>query len=155
MRSEARTPDKYMEGLPEDRKAGLEKLRAVILKNLPKGFEECMGYGMIGYVVPHSLYPAGYHCDPRQPLPFMGFASQKNAISFYHMGIYADPELLKWFQEEYAKAVPTKLDMGKSCVRFKKVEHIPYELIGKLVKKIKPADWIRRYEEAFKKGGKK
>lgn len=155
MHSEALTVDEYMATLPKERKAGMEKLRAVILKNLPKGFEECMGYGMIGYVVPHSLYPAGYHCDPKQPLPFISVASQKNAISLYHMGIYADPELLKWFQDEYARVVPTKLDMGKSCVRFKKAEQIPYELIGKLVKKIKPAEWIRRYEEAFKKGGNK
>jgi hypothetical protein len=141
----------YLEVIPEERKEPIRLLRETILKNLPKGFEEAFGYGMIGYVVPHSLYPDGYHCDPRQPLPFMGFASQKNFISFYHMGIYADAELLKWFQEEYAKVSKTKLDMGKSCIRFKKPDQMPLELIGKLVKKMKPSDWIKLYEQAFKK----
>lgn len=145
------TVKEYLQAIPEERKEPIRKLRETILKNLPKGFEEGFGYGMIGYVVPHSLYPSGYHCDPKQPLPFMGFASQKNFISFYHMGIYANPELLKWFQEEYAKVVTTKLDMGKSCIRFKKPDHIPFELIGILVKKMNPKDWIELYEKQLKR----
>lgn len=141
----------YLEVIPEERKEAIHKLRDTILKNLPKGFEESFGYGMIGYVVPHSLYPAGYHCDPKQPLPFMGFASQKNFISFYHMGMYADPVLLQWFQDEYAKSVPGKLDMGKSCVRFKKIEQIPFALIGKLVKKMSVKNWVEVYERGLKR----
>lgn len=151
MQSEAKSPDQYFDELPEDRKKAMKELRAVIKKNIPKGFEETMGYGMVGYVVPHSLYPAGYHCDPKQPLPFLGMASQKNAISFYHMGIYADPKLLKWFQEEYPKHSKTKLDMGKSCIRFKKPEQIPFELLGQLVSKLTPKQWIAIYEDQLKK----
>lgn len=155
MTSAATTVDQYMAELPEDRKPAMEKLRATILKNLPKGFTEEMNYGMMGYVVPHSLYPAGYHCDPKLPLPFMGLASQKNSINFYHMGIYANPELLKWFTEEYPKHVKAKLDMGKSCMRFKKPEQIPYELIGALVKKMSVKDWIEMYERVFRNSEKK
>lgn len=151
MRSEAQTPDEYLEGLPDDRKPAMMKLRAVILKKLPKGFKEGMGYGMMGYVVPHSVYPAGYHCDPKQPLPFMGMASQKNAISFYHMGLYADAELMEWFKTEYAKRVKTKLDMGKSCVRFKKPDDIPFDLIGELVSRMSVKDWISLYEKNLKR----
>lgn len=151
MQYEATSPEDYLSQIPEERKAPMEKLRATILKNLPKGFAEGVGYGMMGYSVPHSIYPAGYHCDPKQPLPFMGIASQKNFIAFYHMGIYANPELHDWFVEEYSKVVKTKLDMGKSCVRFKKPESIPYQLIGELVKKISVDEWIETYESAFKK----
>lgn len=151
MRSEATTPDQYINEAPEERKEALQKLRKVIVDNLPQGFEEGMGYGMMGYFVPHSIYPNGYHCDPKQPLPFMSFASQKNSINFYHMGIYADKELLDWFVSEYPKYSKKKLDMGKSCMRFKKPEDIPYELIGNLVKKITPQQWIKTYETAFKK----
>ncbi len=151
MQSKALSPDEYMAALTEDRKPVMTELRKIILNNLPKGFEESMSYGMISYVVPHSLYPSGYHCDPKQALPFMSIASQKNFISFYHMGMYADSELLQWFQDEFAKVSTTKLDMGKSCVRFKKPEHIPFELIGRLVKKIKTSDWIQQYEKAYKK----
>ena len=116
-----------------------------------QGFKEGMGYGMMGWDVPHSLYPAGYHCDPKQPLPFMGMASQKNSINLYHMGIYADPKLLKWFTDAFAKVSKHKLDMGKSCIRFKKPEDIPYELIGELARKMTPQDWIEKYENAFVK----
>jgi hypothetical protein len=105
---------------------------------------------MIGYVVPHSLYPDGYHCDPKLPLPFMSIASQKNFIALYHMGIYSDPELLEWFKAEYPKYVKTKLDMGKSCIRFKKPETIPYELIAQLSTKMTPQNWIDRYESVVK-----
>ena len=110
-----------------------------------------MGYGMIGYVVPHDIYPSGYHCDSKLPLPFMSFASQKNSINFYHMGIYTDNELYNWFTSEYPKYSKKKLDMGKSCVRFKKTEDIPFDLIGELVQKINPEKWIEIYESAFKK----
>ena len=152
MTSDAKTPDEYYASLPEDRPGAMLRLREQFKKNLPKGFEECMGYGMVGFVVPHSLYPNGYHCDPKQPLPFAGLASQKNHISVYHMGLYADPELMEWFTTEYPKYSKTKLDMGKSCIRFKKPEHIPYELFGQLAKKMKPKDWIATYENAFRKG---
>lgn len=151
MTSKAATPDQYIKELPADRKEAIIQLRNTILKNLPKGFKETMSYGMIGYVVPHEIYPAGYHCDPKLPLPFVNVASQKNFIAFYHMGIYAMPEILKWFTTEYAKQSPVKLDMGKSCVRFKKPEHIPYKLIGELMKKIPVKDWIKTYEENMKR----
>lgn len=151
MQSKAATPDEYIESLPEDRKAAIQELRKVILKNLPKGFKEEMNYGMLGYVVPHSKYPKGYHCDPKQALPFMSIASQKNFVAIYHMGIYADANLLKWFTQEYAARVKVKLDMGKSCIRFKKPEHIPYQLIGELSKKVTVQQWIDKYESAFLK----
>ena len=150
MRIEASSPEEYMSKLPEDRKEAIMKLRKEIISNLPAGFKEGMGYGMIGYVVPHSIFPKGYHCDPKLPLPFAGIASQKNFIAFYHMGIYADPKLLKWFTEAHAKASPKKLDMGKSCMRYKKPEDIPYALIGELVTKITPDDWIEMYERNYK-----
>ncbi len=151
MQSKASTVEEYLATLPADRQEVMSRLRKEILKNLPKGFSECMNYGMIGYVVPHSLYPAGYHCDPKLPLPFLGLASQKNAISLYHMGMYADPALMQWFTAEHAKASPKKLDMGKSCIRYKKPEDIPFSLIGKLVSKMKPKDWIALYESMLKK----
>lgn len=151
MQSKATTVDQYLSEVPADRQAAMNKLRKVILKNLPKGFKETMGYGMMGYCVPHSIYPAGYHCNPKDPLPFMGMASQKNSINFYHMGIYADPKLLKWFTDEYVKAGVGKLDMGKSCVRFKKPENIPYALIGELCSKITVEKWIEMYEKNMKR----
>lgn len=151
MQSNAETVEQYLAELPEDRQAAMRKLREVILNNLPEGFEEAMGYGMMGYQVPHSIYPAGYHCNPKQALPFMGMASQKNNISFYHMGIYAKPDLLEWFVGEFPKHSDRKLDMGKSCIRFKKPEHIPYALIGELVTKMSVADWIACYESELKK----
>jgi uncharacterized protein YdhG (YjbR/CyaY superfamily) len=149
MTSDAMTVKQYIDELPDERRAAFVKLRKVIRKNLPKGFKEQMSYGNVGYVVPHSVYPAGYHCDPKLPLPFVGLANQKNSINFYHMGIYSDKKLLAWFQKEYAKATPRKLDMGKSCVRFKKMDDIPYELIGELMGKMSAKDWIRVYEKAF------
>jgi hypothetical protein len=150
MQSKAATVDQYINELPEERKKPIEEIRKVIRKNIPKGFQECMSYGMVGYVVPHSKYPDGYHCDPKLPLPFLAFASQKNFIAIYHMGIYADPKLLKWFTEAHAKASPKKLDMGKSCMRYKKPEDIPYALIGELVTKLTPDDWIEMYERNYK-----
>lgn len=151
MKSTANTPEEYIETLPDDRKEAVSKLRKVIVKHLPKGFKEGMGYGMLGYVVPHSKYPAGYHCDPKLPLPFMSIASQKNFIALYHMGIYADPKLLKWFTDEYAKRVEGKLDMGKGCIRFKKPDKIPFDLVGELVAKMTPEDWIGLYEKNLKR----
>jgi len=151
MQYKSTSPEDYISQLPEERIAPMQKLRETILNNLPKGFHEEINYGMIGYVVPHSLYPAGYHCDTKLPLPFMNIASQKNFIAFYHMGIYANPDLLSWFVAEYPKHVKTKLDMGKSCIRFKKPEQIPFELLGELVKKMSPEDWIALYEKNYKK----
>ncbi len=151
MQSKALTPDEYIEELPEDRKIVIQKLRDVAKQYMPSGFKEVMGYGMMGYVVPHSLYPNGYHCDPKQPLPFYGFASQKGSVNIYHMGIYADKKLYDWFVAEYPKHVKTKLDMGKSCIRFKKLDTIPYELIGQLLAKMTPEDWIGLYEKSFKR----
>jgi len=151
MQSKATTVDQYLSEVPADRQAAMNKLRKVIKKNLPKGFKEGMGYGNMGYFVPHSIYPAGYHCNPKDPLPFAGIASQKNSINFYHMGIYADPKLLKWFVDEYAKAGVGKLDMGKSCVRFKKPENIPFDLIGELCSKITVEKWIEMYEKNLKR----
>lgn len=155
MPSKATTVDQYMEELPPERKRAIAELRSVIGKNIPKGFQEAMSYGMIGYVVPHSKYPAGYHCDPKLPLPFISVASQKSFIALYHMGLYADPELLKWFTEAYAKASSKKMDMGKSCLRFKKVEEIPFQLIGELASKMSADEWIELYERNFKAKDKK
>lgn len=151
MQSKARTPKEYISELPEDRKQAIIKLRETILKNLPKGFEEVMSYGMIGYVVPHNIYPDGYHTNPLLPLPFINIASQKNFIALYHMGIYSDKVLLKWFVSEYPKHVKTKLDMGKSCIRFKNINHIPYSLIGELASKMTVKQWVNAYNQARKK----
>jgi hypothetical protein len=144
--TEQLTPEKYISALPPERQEAMQKLRGVILKNTPKGFTEIMTTGMIAYVVPKSTYPAGYHCNPQQALPFVCIASQKNFISLYHMGVYAMPELLKWFESEYPKHSKTRLDMGKSCIRFKKPDQIPFELIGQLMKKVTVKDWIDVYE---------
>jgi len=141
----------YIQVLPEERQVVIKKLQTLFKKNLPKGFDEQMSYGMIGYVVPHKIYPDGYHCDPKLPLPFLSIASQKNFIALYHMGMYAKPELLDWFVAEYPKHCKSKLDMGKSCVRFKKMEDIPYDLIAELVKKMTVQDWISCYEKNYKK----
>jgi uncharacterized protein YdhG (YjbR/CyaY superfamily) len=151
MQSTAISPQEYIDSLPEDRKAAISELRKVILKNLPKGFKEEMSYGMLGYVVPHSIYPSGYHCDPKLPLPFLSIASQKNFIAVYHMGIYADKDLLDWFIGEYSKQSKAKLDMGKSCIRFKKIDQIPYSQIGELASKMTPQQWIELYEREVKK----
>lgn len=151
MTSNASNPEEYITELPEDRVASFVQLRETILDHLPDGFREEMSYGMIGYVVPHSIYPDGYHCDPKLPLPFMSIASQRNYIAFYHSGLYVDPDLSSWFVEEYTKVVPTKIDMGKSCVRFKKPEQIPFALIGELVTKMSAKEWITLYEERKKR----
>lgn len=147
----ASSPSEYIAAIPEERREAFNRLRETILENLPDGFEETMAYGMIGYVVPHRHYPAGYHCDPKQALPFASIASQKNFIALYHMGLYANEELLDWFVSEYPKHSKTKLDMGKSCIRFKKPEQIPFELIGQLMQKMSMEDWVGLYESAFKR----
>lgn len=151
MKIEANSPDEYVKAIPEERQEAFGKLRQVILENLPKGFEECMSYGMIGYVVPHSIYPDGYRCDTKLPLPFMNIASQKNFVAFYHSGIYANEEIKQWFISEYPKHCKLKLDMGKSCVRFKKVDQIPFDLIAELVTKISVQEWIELYERNVKR----
>lgn len=151
MQIKANTVNEYIAQIPEERKEPIEHLRKVIKQNLPEGFEEALSYGMIGYVVPHSIYPAGYHCKPAEPLPFMSIASQKNFIAVYHMGIYADNELLNWFAENYPKYSKAKLDMGKSCIRFKKPEQIPYDLIAELATKMSVKQWITLYEKNYVK----
>ena len=151
MQSKANTPNEYLDSLPDDRRKVISELRKVIKKNLPKGFKEVMSYGMLGFVVPHSMYPDGYHCTPELPLPFLNLASQKNFIAIYHMGIYADPKLLGWFTKEFPKHSKSKLDMGKSCIRFKKPDDIPVKLIGELASKMTPEDWINLYEKNYKK----
>ncbi|AXT21048.1 DUF1801 domain-containing protein [Flavobacteriaceae bacterium AU392] len=151
MKYNATSPEDYLNQIPEDRKPAMNKLRKIILDNLPKGFEEGMNYNMIGYYVPHSVYPNGYHCDPKLPLPFMNIASQKNFIGVYHMGVYANKELYDWFVTEYSKHCKYKLDMGKSCIRLKKIEDIPYELIGELASKITAEEWITYYEDNMQK----
>ncbi|MFY8097597.1 MAG: DUF1801 domain-containing protein [Flavobacterium sp.] len=151
MVSNATTPQEYIEQLPDDRKEAIKRLREVIIAHLPEGFTEGMGYGMIGYAVPHSIYPAGYHCNPKLPLPFLSFASQKNSINIYHMGLYAKKELYDWFISEFPKHSKKKLDIGKSCMRFKKEEDIPFDLIAELVTKMSVQDWISCYEMNFKK----
>ena len=151
MQSKATRVQDYLAQVPPDRIEYFKKLRETIIFNLPKGFAEEMNYGMIGYVVPHDLYPAGYHCDPEVPLPFASIASQKNFIGFYHMGIYANQKLSAWFVKEYIKQCNRKPDMGKSCIRFKKMDQIPYQLIGELIAKMSVKDWIKLYEENIKR----
>ena len=143
------TVEEYVNQLPEDRQFVIEKIRKVIKENIPKGFVEMPSYGMIGYVVPHSIYPSGYHCTPKLPLPFMNLASQKNFIALHYMG-FADKNILEWFANEFPKHSKTKLDMGVGCIRFKKIDHIPYELIGQLASKMTVENWIDVYEKTYK-----
>jgi uncharacterized protein YdhG (YjbR/CyaY superfamily) len=144
------TIEDYLATIPEDRLEVFNKIRNAIKETIPAGFEECISYGMIGYVVPHSIYPNGYHCDPKLPLPFISLASQKNSINLYHMGIYMNPELLKWFVDSYAQRVKGKLDMGKSCIRFKPQHELPFDLIGELCSKLTVDNWISIYEKQLK-----
>jgi len=151
MQYKAESTEDYISQLPEDRKGPMTKLHNLILDHMPKGLEPGMGYGMPAYFVPKSIYPNGYHCKPFPPLPFINLASQKNFIALYHMGMYAKPELLDWFTTEYPKHCKYKLDMGKSCVRFKKMDDIPYELIKQLMGKMSVEEWIDIYETALNK----
>jgi hypothetical protein len=150
MPSPLKNVNDYIKSVPKERVEAFQQLRKTILSHLPKGFEECVSYGMIGYVVPHSIYPNGYHCDPKLPLPFVSIANQKNFIAFYHMGMYADKKLLDWFVAEYPKHCKKKLDMGKSCMRFKYLDDIPFKLIGELMKKMSVKEWTTIYEKQFK-----
>lgn len=151
MKAEGTTVEEILANIPSERKEAFNKLHKVIVSNMPKGFQPAISYGGLGYVVPHTIYPAGYHCKPSEPLPFAGLASQKNSINFYHMGVYAKPELLDWFVAEYPKYSKQKLDMGKSCVRFKKTEEIPYDLIAQLMQKMTVEDWVELYEKNIKR----
>ena len=151
MRIEAQDHIDYLTKLPEDRQEPMARIMETINSNLPGGFEAAMSYGMPGWVVPHTLYPAGYHCKPEEPLPFLSVASQKNFIAVYHMGVYADNELFEWFTSEYPKHAKKKLDMGKSCIRLKDMNDIPYELIGQLAGKMTPDQWIAIYEANVKR----
>ena len=150
MVSKAETPQDYIDALPNNKKQAILNLREALLINLPKGYEEAISYGMLGYVVPHTLYPSGYHCAPKLPLPFISLAAQKNFIAVYHMGLYADKSLYEWFTTEYAKRYTAKLDMGKSCIRFKKMTDIPVDLIGELATKMSVDEWIAVYEKEFR-----
>lgn len=149
MQSKAKTVSDYLLTLPDGRAEIIAALRKEIKKNLPKGFEETMQYGMISYVVPHTLYPAGYHCKPTDALPFISVASQKNHIAVYHMALYAGV-LHDWFVKAWKKASDKKLDMGKSCIRFKKEEDVPVKLMGELASKMSPRQWIDVYERTLK-----
>jgi hypothetical protein len=151
MQSKATSPEDYINQLPEDRKEPVSKLNALILKHMPKGLEAGMAYGMLAYYVPKSVYPEGYHCKPFPPLPFINLASQKNFIALYHSGMYAKKDLYDWFVGEYPKYCKSKLDMGKSCVRFKKMDDIPFDLIEQLLSKMSVEEWIGIYEATIKK----
>ena len=150
MQSTAKTVNEYLNELPEERKDAFLKLRNSILNNLPKGFEEQLSYGMLGYVVPLTIYPNGYHCNTKLPLPFINIGSQKNFIALHHLGIYANPELLEWFTNEYPKHSKLKLDIGKGCIRFKKFDQIPFDLIAELAGKMTVNEWIECYETQIK-----
>ena len=145
------TPDQYVEELPDDRKEVIQRLRTILKENLPVGYEEEISYGMIGYVVPFSIYPAGYAVKPKVPLPLINLASQKNHVALYHMAVYAVPGIAEWFQTEYPKHCKTKLDMGKGCIRLKKMDDIPYDLIGELARKVDVQTWIDTYEKVVRR----
>jgi hypothetical protein len=151
MKANGTTVMDILSNIPSERAEHFNQLHDVIVKNLPIGFEAGISYGGLGYVIPHSLYPAGYHCKPIEPLPFAGISSQKNSINFYHMGMYSDPLLYEWFVTEYPKHSKKKLDMGKSCVRFKNPDEIPFKLIGELMTKMSAQEWINLYESKLKK----
>lgn len=151
MQSKATNPEQYIAELTDDRKEVIQKLREITLKNLPDGFEEQITYGMLGYVVPLTIYPNGYHCNPKDPLPFFAIASQKNSINIYHMTVYSDKNLHDWFSAEYPNYCKSKLDMGKSCIRFKKMNDIPFDLIGELLSKVTVEQWIEQYEKTLKR----
>jgi hypothetical protein len=151
MKANGTTVMDILSNIPSERAEHFNQLHDVIVKNLPNGFEAAISYGGLGYVIPHTLYPAGYHCKPIEPLPFAGISSQKNSINFYHMGMYSDPLLYEWFVTEYPKHSKQKLDMGKSCIRFKKLDEIPFKLIGELMRKMSAQEWINLYESKLKK----
>jgi uncharacterized protein YdhG (YjbR/CyaY superfamily) len=145
------TVSDYIDNVQEERKSVFLQVLEAVRKGIPSDFEECISYGMIGFVVPHSLYSKGYHCDPKLPLSFISLANQKNSINLYHMGIYANADLLDWFVDSYNQSSGSKLDMGKSCIRFNPKKEIPYLLIQELCSKMKAEEWIKLYESAFNK----
>ena len=140
----------YINSLSFEKKDAINKIVSSIRENLPKGFHEQMNYGMPSWVVPHSIYPDGYHCSPELPLPFLGLYARKNFIALYHMGIYANDDLMRWFKQVYPNHSKYKLDMGKSCIRFKRLDDIPFELIGELCSKMTVKEWITVYEKEIK-----
>lgn len=150
MQSKAVTVNAYLSELSPDRRASIEAVRKVILANLDHDYEEGIQYGMIGYFIPHRIYPAGYHCDPKQPLPFVGLASQKNHISLYMMCLYGDGSLATWFQSEWKKT-GKKLDMGKSCIRFKTSDDLALDVIGEAIRRVPASKYIEIYESTFAK----
>ena len=147
MHSDAGTAEEYMMQLPPDRREIMEKLRAKVHEHLPAGLEERMLYGMICYVIPHSLYPKGYHVDPKLPVTMMAIASQKNHIALYHMGLYTFPDVYLWFMEAYEKDIGKKPDVGKSCIRVRPAANIPFDLLGQLCGKVTVEDYLRVYEQ--------
>lgn len=149
MKSDAKTVEQYLDALPEDRREAIAAVRRVVLKNLPKGYEEGMQYGMIGYFVPHSLYPAGYHCDASQPVPFASIASQKNHMAIYMMCIYSDPAHLEWFVDAWKKS-GNRLDMGKGCVRFRKLENVPLDVVGQAIRRVPVKNFLEHYESTLR-----
>ena len=151
MQSKATNVDQYINELPLEKKETMTRLRETILSHISKDTEETMQYGMITYVIPYSVYPAGYHCAPKQHLPFISLAAQKNFFAFYHMGMYAKPELINWYTETYEQKMQRKPDVGKSCIRFKKAEHISFDLLAELVSRMTSSEWIELYEKNFKR----
>ena len=147
-KSTATTVQYYLTSLPPDRREAISAVRKVILANLPKGYEECMTYGMIGYVVPHSIFPAGYHCDPKTPLPFANLGSQKNHMAIYLMTVYGDKATEQWFRKAW-QATGKKLDMGKACVRFKKIEDVPLEVIGQAIARVPVKQYVERVQQTL------
>lgn len=152
MQSSAKTVEEYLASLPEDRRAAITAIRQVILQNLDQGFAEGMGYGMISYHVPHSRYPAGYHCNPQDPLPYACLASQKNHMAVYLMSVYGDPKLLAWFTDAWKKT-GKKLDMGKSCLRFKKLDDVALDVLGETIRRVPSEKYIAQYEAIRKSAG--
>lgn len=148
MNLDAKSVEEYINLVPEDKKDALQKLRQIFKRNLPQGFKEGLQYGMIAYFVPHELYPKGYHVNPKEPLPFISIAAQKNHLAIYHLGLYMDQPLLDWFKTSYQQLKLGKLDMGKSCIRFKNLNKIPYDLIKSLATKMTPQVYIKHYEES-------
>lgn len=141
----------FIDALPADRQLTFARLRDCVINSIPEGFQESFSENSVNYTVPHSLYPGGFHCNPALPLPFASIASQKTVITLHHLGLYADPALHSWFTSQYVKHVPKKLDMGKGCIRFKKPDLIPYELVSDLMSKTSVLEWIALYERRIKR----
>ena len=154
MQSKARTVEEYLASLPEDRRKAITAVREVILRNLDKDYEEGMTYGMIGYYVPHRIYPAGYHVDPKQPLTFACLGSQKNYMSLYLMSVYGGGDHTDWFRKEWGKT-GKKLDMGKSCIRFKRAEDLALDVVGEAIRRVPARAYIQHVEAALKSSPKK